>query len=408
MHSDNETKKLPIEEVTSRFRRDPLEEWRAGGPLVTVVIPCYNQAHFLGEAIESVLSQTYPNLEIIVVDDGSTDNTAEVGERYGNRVRVVRQENQGLSGARNSGFKEAQGEYMVFLDADDRLLPGALATGLRHLDAHTECAFVSGYCKVMAADGSPIGEWRHHPADDDPYIALLKKCYIPAHSAVMYRQGVFASVGGFDTSLEACEDYDHYLRVARKFPIHHHGVPIVECRRHEANMTRKSALMLRETLKVLRSQREHLKNDERRKEACKHGVRYEQAHWGNPLADEIRVDIRDREWKRAIEGILVLLWYYPRGLALLSQRRMERYKLARRLQNHKEQLRVHKRRLREPEADLVQERQRVRWLRKQIRALELRAQKMDRQKGNWLTPKLSKLFEKLGWLRATVQDMISR
>ena len=402
MRSNNDTKRLGVEEATPRFRRGPLEDRRVGGPLVTVVIPCYNQAHFLGEAIESVLSQSYKNFEVIVVDDGSTDNTAEVAERYGERVRVVRQENQGLSGARNSGLGEAEGEYVVFLDADDRLLPGALATGLQHLDAHTECAFVSGYCKVMAADGSPLGVWRHHPADEDPYIALLRKCYIPAHSAVMYRRWVFASVGGFDTSLEACEDYEHYLRVARKFPIYHHGEPIVECRRHGANMTRKSALMLRETLKVLRSQREHLKNDERRKEACKHGVRYEQAHWGNPLANEIRVDIRDREWKRALESTLVLLWYYPRGLALLSERRMERHKLARRLQIHKEQLRVHKQRLREPETDMAQECQRIRSLRKQIRALELRTQAIDQQKRNKLATTARKVYRKVDRLRAKV------
>ncbi len=108
--------------------------------------------------------------------------------------------------------------------------------------------------------------------------------------------------------------------------------------------------MLRETLKVLRSQRKHVRNDERREEAYKLGVRYEQAHWGNPLVDRIRSHMRGREWNRAIEGMLVLLWYYPRGLSLLSERRMERHKLAQRLEIRKEQLRAQKRRLRELEA----------------------------------------------------------
>ena len=103
---------------------------REGLPLVTVVIPCYNQAHFLGEAIESVLSQSYRNFELIVVDDGSTDETSEVASRY-ERVRLFQQENQGLAGARNRGLGEAKGEYVVFLDADDRLLAGALEAGLR-------------------------------------------------------------------------------------------------------------------------------------------------------------------------------------------------------------------------------------------------------------------------------------
>src|SRR5215210_2105808 len=97
----------------------------AGTPLVSVIIPCYNQAHFLGEAIESVLGQSYPNFEIVVVDDGSPDDTAEVAARYP-EVRYICQDNQGLSAARNTGLGQSEGEYVVFLDADDRLLPEAL------------------------------------------------------------------------------------------------------------------------------------------------------------------------------------------------------------------------------------------------------------------------------------------
>src|SRR5919107_192619 len=108
---------------------------RVGTDLVSVVIPCYNQAHFLSEAIESVLAQTYPYFEIIVVDDGSTDNTSEVAGRYSG-VRCIRQDNQGLSGARNSGLRHSKGEYLVFLDADDRLLPQALEVGLECLRAY--------------------------------------------------------------------------------------------------------------------------------------------------------------------------------------------------------------------------------------------------------------------------------
>ena len=94
-------------------------------PLVSVVIPCYNQAHFLGEAIESVFKQTYKHFEIVVVDDGSTDNTSEVARRYSG-IRCIEQVNQGLSAARNTGIRESKGEYLVFLDADDRLYPIAL------------------------------------------------------------------------------------------------------------------------------------------------------------------------------------------------------------------------------------------------------------------------------------------
>src|SRR5918995_6791294 len=128
--------------------RDPHDfrgEQGTGAALVTVVIPCYNQAHFLGEAIESVLSQSYKRFEIVVVDDGSTDDTSEVATRYP-RVRCIRQENRGLAGARNTGIRHCQGEYVVFLDADDRLLPEALEAGVREPGAHPEGAFVSGRC----------------------------------------------------------------------------------------------------------------------------------------------------------------------------------------------------------------------------------------------------------------------
>src|SRR5438046_8618551 len=111
--------------------------------LVSVIIPCHNQAHFLDEAIESVLTQTYPNHEIIVVDDGSTDNTATVAKCH-SPLRYIYQENAGPSAARNTGVKESRGEYLVFLDADDRLLPEALEIGVGCLRQHPECAFEIG------------------------------------------------------------------------------------------------------------------------------------------------------------------------------------------------------------------------------------------------------------------------
>src|ERR687890_856397 len=108
--------------------RDLQKEQEVVAGLVSVVIPCYNQAHFLGEAIESVLAQSYPRFEIIVVDDGSTDDTSKVAARHPGG-RYVYQNNQGVSAARNSGLARSEGEYVVFLDADDRLLPEALVAG---------------------------------------------------------------------------------------------------------------------------------------------------------------------------------------------------------------------------------------------------------------------------------------
>jgi glycosyltransferase involved in cell wall biosynthesis len=181
----------------------PFSGSRPEGGKVSVVIPCYNQARFLGEAIQSVLCQGYTDLEIIVVDDGSNDGTEEVASGYARedpRVRLIKQENRGLAAARNRGLAEAGGEYVVFLDSDDRLVSGALGVGVRELEAHPGCAFVSGICRKITADGSIVPGWEQFRVRDDPYLELLRSCpvYVPA---VMYRRFVFEAVGNFDTSL---------------------------------------------------------------------------------------------------------------------------------------------------------------------------------------------------------------
>src|SRR5262245_48924076 len=132
-------------------------EWRHNphnSPLVSIVIPCFKQGHFLGEAIESVLNQSYPNHEIIVIDDGSPDNTSQVASHYAG-VRLIRQENQGLSAARNRGISESHGEFLVCLDADDRLLPGALESGLTCMSERPESELVFGRYRGIEADGAP-------------------------------------------------------------------------------------------------------------------------------------------------------------------------------------------------------------------------------------------------------------
>ncbi len=278
--------------------------------LVSVVIPCYNQAHFLGEAIESVLAQSYPHFEVVVVDDGSTDNTSEVAARYPG-VRCVRQDNQGLAAARNSGIAHSKGEYLVFLDADDRLLPHALEVGVESLEAHPECAFVSGRYRNIAADGSIRLDQPHPRTIEDPYLALLQGNYIGMHAAVMYRRAALKSVGGFDTSLNASEDYDMYFRIAKNYPVRSHRAVVAEYRGHDANMGLDSARLLRSSNAVLRSQRVYIKRDRRYKEAYKTGVKSYQAVYGVPLARKVVDHVLNREWKLAMGGLLLLARYYP-------------------------------------------------------------------------------------------------
>ena len=118
--------------------------------LVTIVIPCFNYSQYLGKAIQSVQAQQYSPFEIVVVDDGSTDNSAAVAETAG--VRLIRQSNSGLGAARNTGLATAQGEFVVFLDADDELLPDALASGVAALRAQPTISCVVRRCQMMDAE----------------------------------------------------------------------------------------------------------------------------------------------------------------------------------------------------------------------------------------------------------------
>jgi len=379
-----------------------------------VVIPCYNQARFLGEAIESVLAQSYPHFEIVVVDDGSRDGTSEVAARYPN-VRCVRQPNLGLAAARNSGLRRSESEYVVFLDADDRLLPEALEAGLECFDVHPECAFVSGRFRFIAADGSLRKEYTP-PHVKDHYLALLRRNYIAMHATVMYRRAVFEVVGGFEDSLKACEDYDLYLRIARKLPICHHDRLVAEYRLHDANMRRNAGLMLKSALTVLRTQWKYAKEDKRHKEAYRAGVRFWQSWYGDPLVDEVRANVQEGDWKRVVGGILVLLQYYPRGLALLSERRMERRKLAQELAARKQKLKARRKKLeirgqqlREFESTPVKERQEAQRLRKRTQRLTLKVQNLDQRLQNMRGSRagrfLRKLLRKLSCTRSHKQQV---
>jgi glycosyltransferase involved in cell wall biosynthesis len=322
----------------------PFSGGRPEGGKVSVVIPCYNQARFLGEAIQSVLRQGYSDLEIIVVDDGSRDGTEEVASGYAkedSRVRLVRQENRGLAAARNRGLAEAEGEYIVFLDSDDRLVSEALEVGVRELEAHPGCAFVSGICRKITADGSIVPGWEQFRVRDDPYLELLRSCpvYVPA---VMYRRSVFDAVGGFDTSYKAAEDYDLYYRILERYPVYCHDTLVAEIRRHGANMTRDRTLMLKYNMAALRSQRKRVKADARYKDAYKAGERLWRDWHGAPVVNQVRTHLRERRWWRGLEGLLALLRYYPQGILLVANRGVKRETVARRLRHQQRELETHR------------------------------------------------------------------
>ncbi len=375
--------------------------------LVSVVIPCYNQAHFLGEAIQSVLAQTYPRFEVIVVDDGSSDGTSEVAARYPD-VHCVRQDNRGVSAARNSGLARSEGEYVVFLDADDRLLPEALEAGIGCLKAHPGYAFASGRYRFIAGDGSFLKQQRERAVDKDSYVALLRRNYIGVPAAVMFRRTVCASVGGFDPPADMSADTDIYLRIASRFPICSHEEEVAEYRWHGANTSGDPARMLRTALYVLRKQRNHAKGNKQYEEAYEAGVRGRRGAFGDRLVDEVRARVRERDWKRALRGFVVLLRHYPRGIVLLNERRMERHRLPRRLEVRRQELEVRERRLKELGGDeelgsalMIKERQEVQLLRRRVRRLERRVQNLDQRGRSLLLCKVRGVLKGFGgpWAR---------
>jgi glycosyltransferase involved in cell wall biosynthesis/SAM-dependent methyltransferase len=275
-------------------------------PSVTVIIPCYKQAHFLADAIESVLRQTHPDVEIVVVDDGSPDNTREVAAGYAG-VRYVRQDNQGLAAARNTGIREARNPYLVFLDADDRLLPHALEAGLACFSAHPECAFVSGGFRRIHADGSAFGDSDIPHINKDHYVETLKRSYISMHATVMFRREILERVNGFDTSLRVCEDFDLYLRIVRNHPVYCHDSVVAEYRRHAANVSSDYGLMLKTALRVLRSQWPYVRADARYREAYNVGTRFWKEYYGFELLQQIKQSLGKGHPRQAVSALTAVL-----------------------------------------------------------------------------------------------------
>jgi glycosyltransferase involved in cell wall biosynthesis len=234
--------------------------------LISVVIPCYNHGKYLPDAINSVLSQNHKNVEIIVVDDGSTDCTKDVvNDRYAGvgPVKYIYQRNQGLSAARNTGIDHSNGKYFVFLDADDWLVENALTTNMSFLQVNKLAAFVSGG-HIIVNDLEHYREEKSEKIDGNYYNEMLLRNYIGMHAAVMYQKWVFDEFR-FDTTLKASEDYDLYLHVVRKYPVCHHRCTIAVYRFHDSNMSGDIYKMFKYTLLVLQRQKEFVKTNAERK-----------------------------------------------------------------------------------------------------------------------------------------------
>jgi glycosyltransferase involved in cell wall biosynthesis len=187
-------------------------------PLVSVIIPTYNRATLVQEAIASVLSQGYPRLEVIVVDDGSQDRTPEVLRALGEAVTFLHQEHAGVSTARNRGVAAAHGELLAFLDSDDLWRPGKVAAQVA-LFAQQPQAQVCYTEEIWIRHGVRVNPRQiHHKHSGWIFLQSLPLCTI-SPSSVMLRRQLWERLGGFDASLPACEDYDLWLRMTAIVPV---------------------------------------------------------------------------------------------------------------------------------------------------------------------------------------------
>ena len=229
-----------------------------GQQVVSVVIPCFNYAGYLAKAIESVLSQSYQHFEIIVVDDGSTDHTKEVVQKYP-LVKYLYQTNQGVSAARNVGIKSSTGELVVFLDADDWLLPDALFININYLTKNPEAAFVSGAHELFYQPENKTWLIKKE-ITRNYYCHLLEGNYIGLPAVGMYRRWVFNEIQ-FNTTLKYCEDYDLSLKIVRKYAVIHHIDPIAVYNFHEKSVSSNLIEMLKYALLVLNKQKSFVLNE---------------------------------------------------------------------------------------------------------------------------------------------------
>lgn len=215
-------------------------------PLVSIVIPAFNAAAFLPETLESALSQTYPNIEIIVVDDGSTDNTREIIARYATAaVKYIYQPNTGVSAARNAGFRHSCGEFVCFMDADDWFYPENIAAKVSALKKHSSAALVHAAVEVTDGALHPTGHvMRGKSGKVLPFLLQYAPPAIPCPSNVLIRRSALDQVGLFDTQLSTSADYEMWLRLASDFDVTALPEVLVKYRVHNAGMFANLALQV--------------------------------------------------------------------------------------------------------------------------------------------------------------------
>lgn len=277
-------------------------------PLVSVIVPTYNRANLLGRAIQSVLAQTYPHFELIIVDDGSSDNTEAVVTRFDDpRIRYIRHhKNRGGSAARNTGIACARGEYVAFLDSDDEWLPEKLEKHLRVFHDDPDCGVVfSAHCEITSDGSSRV--YRDQGPEGWIYEDLLVSAVVGTTSAVVVKRECFDTAGFFDERLPSCQDWDMWIRIAKHYRFRRIREPLVRYYWHGSQISTTSQAVIRGHLAVLEKYQDEIR---------RLGPRALTTHYlrlGNHYLNAGLVQEARRYYRRA-----VVTWPHPRTIAYFA------------------------------------------------------------------------------------------
>ncbi|MBC3348857.1 glycosyltransferase [Pseudomonas sp. SWRI196] len=228
-------------------------------PLVSIVAPCYNAEKYLEEAIHSIFAQDYPNVEVIVVDDGSTDNSLamlrQLQQTYD--FQLYSQENQGVSAALNHGLKYAKGDYISTPDLDDIMLPHSVGLRAQYLNEHPQVGCVGALIIYMDSEGQTIKAQQRDHIQVHTFDDLLRSAAVIGAPTALYRMSALRDAGFYDPLLRV-QDFQITLRIAHKgYEIHELPVCVTRYRRHPNNLSRKYRLMLKADLQAIEPYRAH-------------------------------------------------------------------------------------------------------------------------------------------------------
>ena len=210
--------------------------------MFSIVMPVYNHAEYLGEAIESVMGQTFENWELIIVDDGSTDGSPAIARRFAqqdNRIKVITQQNSGPAKARNTALRQISGQWLAFIDSDDKYFPDALENFAKKIKANPDAAFFHGYRHRLDFDGNITELSGEHQDKPTGAVELFQRMYL-SHLCVCWSRSLLEKVGGYNESLRSCEDYELYLRMSLLTKFYPIGCATGLRRRHDKNLSKQT------------------------------------------------------------------------------------------------------------------------------------------------------------------------